>query len=99
MKQLRLLCSAALLAVSLPALAQQPAPTEPKVLADGADAKSKRVDNLYQERFIEIFLAARKAKTGCLVASCHNTLFTPAGIPASKDTAPRRWLRDSTLVK
>jgi hypothetical protein len=88
MKQIRLLSAAAFLAATLPALAE-PAPAEPKVLADGADAKSKRVENLHQARFIEIFLAARDAKTGNLVAACYNTLFTPTGIPASKDTAPQ----------
>ncbi len=83
------LLSASVLATSTPAFAQEPATAEPKVLADGAGAKSKRVDNLHQARFIEIFLAAREAKTGSLVAACYNTLFTPAGIPASKDTAPQ----------
>jgi hypothetical protein len=68
--------------IQLPANAEEkPAPAAPAVLADGAAAKSKRVDNLHQARFIEIFLAAREAKTGTLVAACYNTLFTPSGIP------------------
>jgi hypothetical protein len=76
--------------IHLPANAEEtPAPAAPTVLADGAHAKSKRVANLHQARFIEIFLAAREPKTGSLVAACYNTLFTPNGIPASKDTAPQ----------
>ena len=98
MQQLRLQFAAALFAVSLPALAE-PAPAKPKVLADGADAKSKRVENLHQARFVEIFLAARDAKTGSLVAACYNTLFTPSGIPASKDTAPQALVEGLDFVK
>ncbi len=70
-------------------LAQKTSSTEPKVLADGVGATNKRVENLHQVRFIEIFLAHRDAKTGKLVAECYNTIFTPKGIPASKDTAPQ----------
>jgi hypothetical protein len=80
---------AALLAASLPALSQQPSPAEPKVLADGANAKSGRVESMHKTRFLEIFLAHRDAKSGKLVAECYNTMFTPKGIPASKDTAPQ----------
>ena len=72
-----------------PGFAQEAPSTQPAVLADGAGAKYKRVENTHQVRFIEIFLAAREAKTGNLVAACFNTLFTSAGIPASKDTAPQ----------
>lgn len=72
------------------AFAQTPPPKESKVLADGAGAKFKRVDNLHQVRFIEIFLADREAKTGNLVAACFNTMFTSKNIPASKDTAPQK---------
>src|SRR5512143_2243889 len=89
----------ALLVVSLlgaPSLSlaqQAPAPhrtpTEPAVLGDGAGAKYKRVDNMHQVRFIEIFLAGREAKTGNMVAACYNTMFTSRAIPASKDTAPQ----------
>jgi hypothetical protein len=63
---------------------------KPKVLADGVGAKYRRVDNLHQVRFIEIFLAHRDAKTGKLVAECYNPLFTSKGIPLSKDTAPQK---------
>jgi hypothetical protein len=65
------------------------APAQPAVLGDGAGATYKRVENMHQTRFIEIFLAAREAGTGNLVAACFNTLFTSKGIPASKDTAPQ----------
>jgi hypothetical protein len=64
-------------------------PPAPAILADGANAKSKRVENMHQTRFIEIFLAHRDAKTGKLVAECYNTMFTSKGIPGSKDTAPQ----------
>ena len=67
----------------------QSAPAQPAVLGDGAGAQYKRVDNMHQTRFIEIFLAAREAGTGNMVAACFNTMFTPKGIPASKDTAPQ----------
>jgi hypothetical protein len=90
---------AALLAVSFlgalssPAAHQTPAPQrtpgEPAVLGDGAGAKYKRVDNMHQVRFVEIFLAGREAKTGNMVAACYNTMFTSKAIPASRDTAPQ----------
>ncbi len=67
----------------------QAAPAPPAVLGDGAGAKYQRVDNMHQTRFIEIFLAAREPGTGNMVAACFNTMFTPKGIPASKDTAPQ----------
>ena len=70
------------------AFAQQ-ASAQPAVLGDGAGAQYKRVDNMHQTRFIEIFLAARDAGTGNMVAACFNTMFTSKGIPASKDTAPQ----------
>jgi hypothetical protein len=67
----------------------QSAPAPPAVLGDGAGAQYKRVENMHQTRFIEIFLAAREAGTGNMVAACFNTMFTSRGIPASKDTAPQ----------
>lgn len=72
--------------------AQETSSTAPKVLADGAGAKSIRVDNLHKVRFAEIFLAAREAKTGKLVAACYNTSLFPNAVPASKDTAPQAWV-------
>ena len=68
---------------------QSSSSSEPKVLADGAGAKTKRVENMHGVRFIEIFLAAREENSGNLVAACYNTMFTSKGIPASKDTAPQ----------
>jgi hypothetical protein len=73
--------------VRLTASAEEaPAPT---ILADGAKAEFRRVENMHKTRFIEIFLAHRDAKTGKLVAECYNTMFTSQGIPESKDTAPQ----------
>ena len=72
-----------------PSFAQATPTAVPKVLADGAGAKSGRFDNMHQTRFIEIFLAHRDAKSGDLVAECYNSMFTIKGIPASKDTAPQ----------
>jgi hypothetical protein len=77
------------LASSLPVPAQQPSPAAPEVLSDGANAKPGRADHLHHVRYIEIFLAAPDVKSGKLVAACYNTSFNPAGIPASKDTAPQ----------
>ena len=79
-----LLAAVTLLASVAPSLAQG----VPDVLADGANAKAVHVDNMHQTRYIEMFLAARDAKTGKLVAACYNPMFGPSGIPASKDTAP-----------
>jgi hypothetical protein len=77
--------------------AQRPTPAEssltsaaePTVIADGANAKSVRVEGTHKTRFIEVFLAHRDPKTGSLVAECYNSMFTAAGIPASRDTAPQ----------
>ena len=44
---------------------------------------------MHQTRYIEMFLAGRDAKTEKVVAACYNTMFTPEGIPASRDTAPQ----------
>ena len=71
------------------AVAQKAGIVEPAVLADGNGAVSKRFDNTGKVRFIEIFLAARDAMTGKMVAACHNSIFSSKGIPASKDTAPQ----------
>jgi hypothetical protein len=58
-----------------------------------------RVENMHQVRFIEIFLAAREAKTGKLVAACYNTMFTTNGIPASKNTAPQELVQGLDFAK
>ena len=78
------------LAYAQQAPAPQPSPAEPAVLADGVGAKYMRIENMHRVRFIEIFLAAREAKMGNMVAACYNTMFTSGGIPASKDTAPQK---------
>jgi len=84
------LAAAVLLTAAMaPTLAQEKSAAAPKVLADGAGAKPGRLDNMHKTRFIEIFLAHRDAKTGKLVAECYNTMLTPKGITASKDTAPQ----------
>ena len=94
------LLMAVFLAVAVAAsFAQQTTSAEPKVLADGAGAKSGRVDNMHKTRFIEIFLAHRDAKTGKLVAECYNTMFTSKGIPASKDTAPQALVEGLDFAK
>jgi len=69
------------------------------VLNDGVNAKSVRVENLHLTRFIEIFLATPDPKTGKLVAPCYNTMFTPDGIPASKNTAPQELVEGIDFAK
>jgi hypothetical protein len=84
---------ALLLSCAHQAPAEPPAaPAQPAVLGDGAGAKYDRVDNVHQVRFIEIFLVGREASTGNVVAAVYNTMYTPQGIPASKDTAPQALL-------
>jgi len=60
-----------------------------KILNDGANAKMGHVENMHMTRYIEIFLAFPDPETGKLVAACYNPMFTPDGIPASKNTAPQ----------
>jgi hypothetical protein len=86
-----LLATALLSAGMVPACGQSaPAPAPvPKVLSDGDGAKSGRVDGLRGVRYIEIFLAAKDPNTRKLVAPCYNSMFSSAGVPASKDTAPQ----------
>ena len=69
--------------------AQDATVTEPQVLRDGDGARSMRFNDTHMVRYLEIFLAGREAKTGNLVAACYNTMFTPRGIPASRDSAPQ----------
>jgi hypothetical protein len=75
--------------VVMGSFAQEAPSATSKVLADGVGAESRRVDNMHKTRYIEMFLAYRDAKTGDLLAVCYNTMFTPTGIPASRDTAPQ----------
>ena len=84
-----LIIMALFLIVVIPCGAQDASLAAPEVLSDGANAKNKRVDNMHQTRYIEIFLAAKEAKTGSLVAACYNSMFSTEGIPVSKDTAPQ----------
>ena len=63
--------------------------SEPKVIKDGSNAKTGRVENMHLTRYIEMFLAFRDPTTGKFVAACYNPLFTPKGIPATRDTAPQ----------
>jgi hypothetical protein len=100
---------ATLLAISVITLvplsfAQQPtqpqaAAAPPAVLSDGTGAKFMHVDNMHAVRYIELFLACRDPKTGNLVAPCYNTLFTPKGIPASRDTAPQALVAGLNMDK
>jgi hypothetical protein len=69
------------------------------VLNDGLNAKSVRVENLHLTRFIEIFLATPDPETGKLVAPCYNTMFTPDGVPASKNTAPQELVEGLDFEK
>ncbi len=62
---------------------------EPIVLSDSDGAVFGRVDGMHGVRYIEIFLAGRKADTGDIVAACYNPMFGTWGIPDSKDTAPQ----------
>jgi hypothetical protein len=79
--------------------AQETSAAAPKILADGRDAQFKRVDNMHDVRFIEMFLAYRDPKTGNRVAACYNTMFTPSGIPASRDTAPQKLVEGLDFAK
>jgi len=87
--ELGLIMAALFMVVAIPCFAQYASASQPTVLSDGADAKHKRVDNMHKTRYIEIFLAAKDPKTGKLVAACYNTMFSPEGIPATRDTAPQ----------
>jgi hypothetical protein len=78
---------------------QQTTSEVPKVLADGAGAKTKRFDNLNLVRYIEMFLAFREAGTGKLVAACYNTSLNPAVIPAPQDTAPQAMVEGLDFAK
>ncbi|MBM9513958.1 hypothetical protein [Desulfogranum marinum] len=71
----------------LPGIALAGASETPEVLLDGADAKHRVVNEMHQTRYIEMFLAFKDPNTHKLVAACYNTMFTPQGIPATKDTA------------
>jgi len=81
---------AALLALTIiPCHAGETSKAKPEVFADGDGAHQKRVEGMHQTRYIEIFLAAKDPETEKFIAACYNTMFLPAGIPDSKDTAPQ----------
>jgi hypothetical protein len=79
--------------------APKASPAEPAVMADGAGAKSKRVDDLHRVRYIELFLALPKMKAGSPVAAVYNTTWIPTGVPASRDTAPQAWVEGLDFEK
>jgi succinylarginine dihydrolase len=58
-----IMMAALLTGAVVPAQAQTTHSAAPQVLADGTGAKSMRVENMHQVRFIEIFLAGREAKS------------------------------------
>ncbi len=101
----QILLTSLLLAAATVSCTQTKSPTEsklaaePKVVADGVGAKPGRVENTHLTRYIEIFLAFREAETGKLVAGCYNTMFTPKGIPASRDTAPQALVEGLDFAK
>ena len=78
---------------------EAPSAALPKVFSDGAHAISKRVDNVNQVRYIEMYLAAPDAKTGKVVAACYNSSVVPSEIPASKDTAPQALVEGLDFAK
>ena len=66
---------------------------EPMVLRDSHGAVFRRVEGMRGVRYIEIFLAGRKAETGDIVAACYNPMFGDWGIPAvegHRSPGPRR---------
>lgn len=72
---------------------------ENKVKNDGDNAKSARVDNMHKTRYIELFFAFEGTKKQGIIAECFNTMFTPKGIPANKDTAPQNLVEGLDMKK
>jgi hypothetical protein len=97
--KIAMLASVLLAATAVGAFGQNAGTAQPAVLADGAGAKLKRFEDTHQVRYIEIFLAAREAKSGGLVAACFNSMFSSKGIPASKDTAPQTQVKGLDFQK
>jgi hypothetical protein len=60
-----------------------------KVMNDGDNPKKARVENMHQTRYIELFFAYKGTGNEGILAECYNTMFTPDGIPDSKNTAPQ----------
>ena len=71
---------------------------EPAVFSDGANAKTKRIENSHLMRYIEMFLAGIDPNTGDVVAQCYGTYAEP-GIPADKDTAPQALVEKLDMDK
>nr|WP_294563632.1 hypothetical protein [uncultured Rhodopila sp.] len=71
---------------------------EPQVLSDGANAKTKRIENSHLMRFIEMYLAGIDPKTGDIVAECYGTYADPE-IPADKDSAPQALVENLNMGK
>lgn len=79
--------------------AQDTTSVEPKVLRDGVGAKSVRVENMHQVRYVEMFLMFRDAKTGSLVAASYNPMFAAKDLSATKDTAPQDLIEGLDYAK
>jgi hypothetical protein len=110
MKKITILCVAIGIAITFASCGNRSVKSdsqnEPKnstvtvsILNDGANAKPGRVENMHLVRFIEIFLAFPDLNTGKLVAACYNTMFTPDGIPGSKNTAPQELVEGLDFEK
>ncbi len=58
------------------AYAQDTSAAKPNVLADGANAKSARVDNMHMTRFLEIYIAAQILRLGSLFRLLQHYVYT-----------------------
>jgi hypothetical protein len=54
---------------------------------------------MHQTRFIELFFAYKGSENEGIVAECYNTMFTPKGIPESKDTSPQELVEGLDFKK
>lgn len=70
----------------------------PEVLSDGANAKTKRIDNSHLMRFIEMYLAGIDPKTGDIVAECYGTYANP-NIPPDRNSAPQALVAQLNMKK
>ena len=92
MKQTKTFLGAALLAAALALSGCKSLPD------DGANAQSKRYDNLNQVRYLEIFLVGGNFIPGDLYGRCYNTTFAPSFDPAtSRDSAPQAYAESINL--
>jgi len=71
---------------------------KPEVLADGLNAKPKRIEHSHGTRFIEVFLAGIDPSTGNIVAECYGTYANP-DTPANKDTAPQALVASLSMAE